>query len=252
MVKGGRYILALVAMMLFVHVSQAQASFITSLDQLQVNGTFTWNALGFNGQGFGGPQSAVLPGIPNTSLTITGPEQIFGGFGLTQQGGGWNGSMNAGENLGWSRVDGSIRIDFWNTQTGEPAPIAGFGARYEDSKAGPFLGRLRGYDALDNLLFTYELSGISQFNGPPGSSPFFGALSNERNISYVYFDDLTTGGQLGQQGFALGTLYVQENPFTPVPEPASIGLLATGALGALAAARRKRKGETATAEQSAV
>ncbi len=178
---------------------------------------------------------------------VTGPDQTFGGFTRRDQGAGWNGSFNAGEELIWSRRDGSFRIDFFNTQTGEAAPIAGFGARYEDSITGSlFNGRLQGYDSLDNILFTYELAGMSEFNGPAGSSPFFGALSDERNISYLKYTDLTTGAPLGQQGFALGTFYVQENPtMTPVPEPASILLLATGALGAIAAAQRKRKSEAA-------
>ena len=241
MSQGIRYVPALLAMVFFGSVSQAQVTFITSVNQLQVNGTVTWGALGFNGQDFGSPQDTILPGIPNTSLTVTGPDQTFGGFTRRDQGAGWNGSFNRGEELIWSERDGSFRIDFWNTQTGAPAPIAGFGARYEDASVGPYTGRLRGYDFLDNMLFTYELSGVGVMNGTPGSAPFFGALSTERNISYIYYDDLRLAG-LGQSpGFALGTLYVQANAFSPVPEPASMLLVASVTLGALATARWKWK-----------
>jgi hypothetical protein len=219
----------------------AKADFITSINQLTVNGTVNWGVLGFNGASFGGPQYTVLSGIPNTSLTIAGPDQIAGGFRRVDQGLGWSGSFNSGEELIWSQVDGSFRIDFWNTQTGAPAPIAGFGARYEDSIGNNvFSGRLRGYDQFDNMLFNYELTGMSEYNGPSGSAPFFGAVSDQRNISYLYFDDLTTGAPLGQKGFALGTFYVQENPtMTPVPEPASILLFATSALGVVAFTRSR-------------
>ena len=244
MSQDSRYVPALLAMVFFGSVSQAQVTFITSVNQLQVNGTVTWGALGFNGQDFGSPQDTILPGIPNTSLTVTGPDQTFGGFTRRDQGAGWNGSFNRGEELIWSERDGSFRIDFWNTQTGAPAPIAGFGARYQDSLPGAFSGTLTGFDSLDNLLFTYQLAGTTQNGDPLGSAPFFGALSSERNISYLRYTDLTTGAPLGQQGFALGTLYVQANAFSPVPEPASILLVASVTLGALAAARRKRKSST--------
>jgi hypothetical protein len=240
--KGIRHVLGLLAMLFFGGVCQAQPTFVTSLDQLQFSSTVTWGAIGFNGQSFGGPQYLFpVPGLTNTGLTITGPDQIFGGFSRINQGGGWSGSFNAGEELIWSNVDGSFRFDFWNTQTGEPAPVAGFGARYQDSIPGPFAGTLSGFDAADNMLFRYELSGVTQNGDPLGSAPFFGALSDERNISYLRYTDLTTGAPLGQQGFALGTFYVQENPYVPVPEPASLLLIATTALGVWTVTRRKRK-----------
>jgi hypothetical protein len=240
-VPGVCRLFALATFSVIFIAGSAKADFITSQSQLQVDGTVQWGALGTWGTSFSGPQYTALPGVPNTSLTVTGPEEIFGGFRRVDQGLGWSGSFNSGEELIWSRVDGSFRIDFWNSLTGAPAPIAGFGARYEDSIPGLHSGRLRGFDQFDNMLFTYELSGLSQLNGAPGSAPFYGALSNERNISYLVYTDLTTGAPLGQQGFALGTFYVQENPtMTPVPEPASILLFATSALGVVAFTRSRR------------
>jgi hypothetical protein len=241
-----RVILVMVAV-LCGHLSFARADFITSINQLQVDGSVNWGVLGPNGFGFGGPQFTELPGIPNTSLLVTGPDQIFGGFSRIDQGAGWNGSFNAGEKLIWSDVDGSFRIDFFDSITGAPAPIAGFGARYQDSLPGPFSGVLTGFDSSDNLLFTHQLSGITLNGDPLGSVPFFGSLSDERNIAYLIYDDRTTGGPLGQQGFALGTFYVQADP-TPasaVPEPASILLIVSG-LPVLLAARRKRVSNSAT------
>jgi hypothetical protein len=139
-------------------------------------------------------------------------------------------------------VDGSFRFDFFDTLTGDYAPAAGFGARYEDSIPGLFTGRLRGYDQFDNPLFSYDLSGLAQLNGPPGSTPFFGALSDRRNIAYVYYDDFKTGAPIGQQGFALGTFYIQANPTSvnSVPAPSALLSLGNGGL-TLAVVRRFRR-----------
>jgi hypothetical protein len=134
---------------------------------------------------------------------------------------------------------------FTETATGLPAPVAGFGARWEDSLPGIFNGRIRVFNEAEAMIGSFDFSGLAQLDGPPGSAPFFGALSDQRNISYAYFDDLTGGGPFGEQGFALGTFYVQENP-TPVPEPASLLLFGAG-IAAAAAINKRREQRTQAA-----
>ena len=62
-----------------------------------------------------------------------------------------------------------------------------------------------------------------------GSAPFIGVLSDSKNITDVYFDSYFGGNT------------VTSGPLLAVPEPSTVILLATGALGLLAGGWRRRR-----------
>jgi len=59
-----------VVAMTTVGASKAQAGFITSLGQLQVDGTVNWNQFGPALTTLGGGDWATVNGFPNTSVSV--------------------------------------------------------------------------------------------------------------------------------------------------------------------------------------
>ena len=238
-----------VVAMTTVGVSKAQADFITSLGQIQQDGTYDWGSLAAPGSSIGTSfTTGGLTGMPGTGLYGVSTSLVTG-FEITQQGFGWGGSFANGENLLRNRGDGSYRLSFVDPLTYDPTPVAGFGTYYQDASRGLTSVRFSVYDINDVLLGTRDFSHIYPNPPIPGTAEYGGFLSDQRNIAYVDMFDLRPGISGSGEGFAIGDFHVQRVPvMTPVPEPASIVILGIGA-GVLAigrAVRRKRNPDAET------
>jgi len=240
-----------VVAMTTVWVSQAQAGFITSLSQIQQDGTVNWNQFGPALTTLGGGNWATVNGIPNTSVSVWGPQTAFGGFQRLDEGFGGSGNFLPGTPVLASVVGGGglpeWRFDFLNSTTGTALPVSGFGMQYQFSPYTPFGVDLNVYSENGSLLGTRNYTGVSS-GVADGSAIFLGMTSDERDIGYFTLTS-STFIPFSSNSSLVGPLYVQGDPqVSPVPEPASILLLGTGALALAGYARRKRKTEEATGQ----
>ena len=239
------------AAMTTVWVSKAQAGFITSLGQIQVDGTTNWNQFGPTGTILAGGDWAMVNGVPNTSVSVWGTSALFGAFERLDEGAGSSGNFTTGTPLLWSVVGGGglpeWRFDFLNSTTGTALPVSGFGMQYQFSPYTPFGVDLSVYSENGSLLGTRNYTGVSS-NVANGSALFLGMTSDQRDIGYFTLTSTTQLSNFSNSSL-VGPLYVQADPqVSPVPEPASILLLGTGALALAGYARRKRKTEVSTGQ----
>ena len=94
----------------------------------------------------------------------------------------------------------------------------------------------------------YNLQGANFTTGQPGYFGFRFAFGNNSNQYYYGWASLTIDLSASGQGYRIGEAFYQSTPNTainvgavPVPEPASMALLAAGAAGVTAWRARKKK-----------
>jgi PEP-CTERM motif len=158
-----------------------------------------------------------VPGI--TGLNVTG-SQAGGDFARIDQGPDpdWNGNFGSGEHLLWSLFSGSMTFTFNNA-------ITGFGAQIQADDRGAFTARIEAFGAGNVSLGFFTRLGNSTAAGDD-SAIFFGILSSAADIRSINMSLTSSGGGLGDvTDFAINSPRIQS---APVPEPASMALLAIG------------------------
>jgi len=200
-----------VAAMTTVGVSKAQADFITSLGQIQVDGTVNWNQFGPTGTILGGGDWATVTGLPNTSVSVWGPQTAFGGFQRLDEGLGFSGNFAPGTPLLSSITSGGglpeFRFDFLNSTTGSTAPVSGFAMQYQFSPYGPFGVDLSVYNEFGSLLGSRNYTGVSS-NAANGSALWLGMESDYRDVGYFTLTS-STSVPFTTNAALVGPLYVQ-------------------------------------------
>ena len=111
----------------------------------------------------------------------------------------------------------------------------GGGAQIQADFFGPFTATLTAYKCCDvadpaNLLGTVIMNGMSDANGD-GSAIFISFLNNQPDVWFLNFNVVDVSGG---DSLAIGTV-----SFVPTPEPGTLLLLGSGALGLAGIVRRR-------------
>jgi hypothetical protein len=127
--------------------------------------------------------------------------------------------------------------------------VAGLGLQISANRFGDFLASLEVYDSGNVLLGLFNVSGRLD-GAEDGGAPFLGALSETNDIARAVFtvvSVLDDGEQAHPQGVGVNRLLTLDGgpreTAAPVPEPATLGLVAIGA--AAGAWIRRRRVESA-------
>ena len=229
-----------VAGMTTVGASKAQADFITSVSQLQVDGTMNPNQFGPAFTQLPGPQFGSMSGVVTTSILL---ESLSGGMTRYDQGAGADAAWLPGTAVLSSGTGGrglpEWRSTFLNSFTGDPSPVAGFALQYQLDLYGPFSVGVDIFDTSGLLLGSRNYQGLSS-NAADGSALWLGYSSDLTSVGSFALRDTTFTSNAFASG--IGPISVQSSPVSPVPGPSSIVILGIGA-GVLAigrAVRRKR------------
>ena len=197
------------------------------------NDTIDWGQLG--------PSFTLLTTPENwtsTSALYTGQVGITGSplgtqnFERRDEGNGWGGNFFPGEHLLWNEgTQYQTGIDFgvlFNQN------VYGGGAQIQSDYFGPFTATLTAYQCCSvspgNLLGTVVMLGNSNGNAD-GSAIFISFLSNTPNVWFLNFNVVD---QFGGDSLSIGTVTLYSTP-----EPGSLLLLGSGALGLAGVIRRK-------------
>jgi hypothetical protein len=173
----------------------------------------------------------------STSGLYTGQIGITGSIIGTQnmerldQGNGWNGNFTPGDALVWNeggfaQTGIDIGVLFNN-------PSFGGGAQIQADFFGAFTATLTAFDTLGNVIGVVTMPGNSNSNGD-GSAIFIGFQSSSANVGFLNFNVVDA---FGGDSLAIDTLTIYNTG--TVPEPASLLLLGSGLLGAVAYGRRR-------------
>jgi hypothetical protein len=136
-------------------------------------------------------------------------------------------------------VASSFQVDLANA-------VAGLGLQISSNRFGNFSAELRVFDSANVLLGVFNVDGRLD-GAEDGSAPFLGALSDDDLIARAIFTVVSVldDGELGHpQGVGVNRLVTidgNRDAATPVPEPATIGLVAIGAASAILRRRRADK-----------
>ena len=149
-------------------------------------------------------------------------------FERRDQGNGWSGNFFPGEHLIWNQggfgqtgIDIGVLFD---------VPVYGGGSQIQADYLGPFTATLTAYDIGGFVIGTTVMLGNSTSAGD-GSAIFISFTSASRNVSFL---DFNVVDQYGGDSLAIGTV-----TFYDTPEPSSLLLLGSGALGLAGVIRRK-------------
>jgi hypothetical protein len=121
--------------------------------------------------------------------------------------------------------------------------VAGLGLQITSNRFGDFVAGLEVYNSSNTLLGAFSVGGTLD-GSEDGSAPFLGALSDSNEIARAVFtvvSVLENGDTAHPQGVGVNRLLTLDGNQTqaaPVPEPATIGLVALGAVGAMIRKRR--------------
>jgi hypothetical protein len=198
----------------------AEAAFVFVTNRAALGGTDSvdWGALGPPFTNVTNPFTIASAGGMTLSVSKTQSDS----FQRRDEGNGWSGIFSPGDHLLWT-----------NDLNGSPNPISlgqGFqaaGAQVQADAFGPYTARVTAFDAANNVLATFTTTG-NNTGGSTGTAPFLGILSTDEPISRLSFNVEGTGN--------VGSLAINRydfSPPTPAPEPGSLLLFGTGAVGLL-------------------
>ena len=211
--------LAFSAVMTLVGQAQAGLSLVTSPADLNANDSVDWGVLGSTFTDVSNPFTVNSGG--GVGLTVS---QASGDFQLRQQGNGWSGNFNPGDNVLWTQGGGPMTIMFSQA-------LQGVGAQIQTDYYGAFTAQITVLDSLGNPIASFTEAGNSNSNGD-GSAIFLGVTGGGiYGITY----SMVSGNQLGD--FAINTLGLNTQS---VPEPSTFVLGVIEALGVFGVARGRK------------
>jgi hypothetical protein len=147
------------------------------------------------------------------------------------QGSGWAGNFTPGDHLVWNEGgQGQTNIDIGILFN---SGVFGGGAQIQADFFGAFVATLTAYDTVGNVIGVVSMNGNSTSAGD-GSAIFIGFQSSSANVGFLNFNVVDI---FGGDSLAIDTLTIYTNGTTP--EPASLLLLGSGLVGALAYGRRR-------------
>lgn len=180
---------------------------------------------GCQSQQLGTPQSWLSDGGATGMVGLVSSQNMQN----LVQGTSWNGNFAAGMGLIYNGVQ-----TLGNTPGGillaMDTPVYGVGAYIQEDFYGAFTGTITLYDASFNLLGAYSHAGVSDTN--VGTALFLGAYDASADVSYALFDT-------NDDVFAIGTAKLMTEPYSSVPEPGTLALLAPSILGLAGVVRRR-------------
>lgn len=210
--------------------AKAAVFLITAESGIAPDGLIDWGVLGGSFTAVPQPFTTAVPGIPGLSVDVS--QTGSANFERRDQGNGWAGNFGAGEELLWTQgTNGPMTFDFSNS-------IQGFGAQIQADFFGPFTAEISAYDALNNLLGTFQVLGNSTSAGDD-SAIFIGVLSSSADIARIVLG--VPIANFGPQDFAINGPRVQADGITAIPEPGTMMLLGSGIAAVVARARRKSR-----------
>jgi hypothetical protein len=205
-------------------------AFVGSRAALGGDDFIDWSTLGPNGTLLSNPFNVNT----NGGMNVTVNKMPGGNFRRLDQfpGGTWVGDFSPGDHLLYNNmfvdgIGGPVSIVFGSL-------VSGAGANYQPNSFGPFTVRISAFDALDNLLGSFDVAGNSGFQAD-GSAVFLGITSSFADIRRIEFSGLTA--DFLAQDFAINQLDIVTG-FRPIPSPAAA---LPFALGLLAAGRRRQR-----------
>jgi PEP-CTERM motif-containing protein len=223
---------AFAAIMVQVGVAVASATPIQVASRAALGGNdfVDWSALGPQGTAVADPVAVASNGATRTvtANNPNGPLQRIDEF----PAGGWNGSFASGDALLWTFGSaGPIELTF-------SSPVFGAGAQINwDFQNIPFTAQLRVFDTSNNLLGTFTAAGITATTHD-NSAVFLGVSDTVAEIARLEYS-LVGVSDFAINRLAFNTIGPAAPPSSEVPEPASIVLFVSGAIGA--ALRRRRR-----------
>lgn len=182
---------------------------------------------------FSGQFATPQPWTSQSGITgNVGLVGTFQGFYNLQQGTSWNGNFPNGMGLIYN---GAL---FGNTPTGIAATfdmgVHGAGAWIQSDYYGPFTATIELFDVNYLSLGTFSMAGVA--DGNPGTALFIGGF-DASGLADVWAAQFTVVDQFGIDDAAIGTLKLGTTP-----EPSSLLLFGSSALGLAGYIRRRFKG----------
>jgi len=192
------------------------------------NDSVYWCQFGCGGGQFASPQPFVSSQGNTGSVGLVGTLQ---GFYNLKQGSSWSGNYATGMGLIYNGAA------FGNTPTQIAATLdqsaTGVGAYIQANFYGPFTASIELFDSSYQSLGIYATTGAS--NGNAGTALFIGAFGS----APVWAAQFDVVDQYGVHDFSIGSLGLSTT--SPVPEPGTMLLVGSSALGLAGVLRRRFK-----------
>ncbi|MBV8905002.1 MAG: hypothetical protein JOZ22_15335 [Acidobacteriia bacterium] len=227
--------IALVAALALIAVPGARADLTTCRTGPGcLNGTdsYDWT------NNYGAPFSPIPNGSTATSnggATLTVSLAGGGNGERRDQGNGWAGNFNPGDELFWTSSPGQGPLTFLFSN-----PLSGLGANIQSDYFGSFTAQLQAFDINGNLIDSQIENGNSTSNGD-GSAIFIG-LTNDPGIASATFSLTSSSNDVND--FAINQL----DTVVATPEPGFYVPVA-GLMVALAFAKLRKARELRTSEK---